>query len=55
MLGLQNTSTMTEDAAADEAAPRWLGRRWIDAEGNRWTELSLERLASDERFLAVNR
>lgn len=55
MLGLQNTSTMNEDTAADEPAPRWLGRRWVDAEGNRWTELSLERLAGDERFLAVNR
>lgn len=55
MLGLQNTSTMSEETAADETAPSWMGRRWIDAEGNRWTELSLERLASDERFLAVNR
>jgi len=33
----------------------WLGADWIDAEGRRWTELSLARLAADDRFLAVGR
>ncbi len=40
--------------AAGAASP-WLGRRWRDADGQCWTELSLARLASDERFLAVAR
>ncbi|KAA0209722.1 MAG: chemotaxis protein CheW [Burkholderiales bacterium] len=57
MLGLQNLSTMTEaEDDGDEAAGQpWLGRAWIDEQGHRWTELSLERLAGDERFLAVSR
>ena len=64
MLGLQGTATLTE-ADPDESneanemngasAPAWLGRKWVDAEGRRWTELRLEELAGDERFLAVNR
>ena len=55
MLGLQNPSNMTEQEPADAAGKPWLGRDWTDAQGHRWTELSLERLAGDERFLAVNR
>lgn len=55
MLGLQNTAAMTEAGGGDESAPAWLGRDWVDGEGRRWTELKLEQLAGDERFLAVNR
>lgn len=64
MLGLQGTATLTEadPGETNEAnktngtsAPAWLGRNWVDAEGRRWTELRLEELAGDERFLAVNR
>lgn len=33
----------------------WRGRSWLDDEGERWDELSLEALAVSERFLAVNR
>ncbi len=55
MLGLQNTTTMSEQAPPDESGQPWLGRQWVDADGHRWTELSLERLAGDERFLAVSR
>lgn len=55
MLGLQNTSTMSEETTDEPAGQPWLGRQWVDPDGNRWTELSLERLASDERFLAVSR
>ncbi|GMV00803.1 MAG: chemotaxis protein CheW [Burkholderiaceae bacterium] len=57
MLGLQNLSAMTAaaDDPADDAARPWLGREWLDVQGHRWTELSLERLAGDERFLAVSR
>ncbi len=56
MLGLQNDATLTETESEDAASePEWLGRHWRDAEGRRWTELLLEDLASDERFLAVNR
>ena len=46
---------MTEAAAGDEPKPSWLGRHWVDGESHRWTELRLEELAGDERFLAVNR
>ncbi len=61
MLGLQGTATLTEAQATEPletngtTAPAWLGRDWIDGDGRRWTELKLEELAGDERFLAVNR
>ncbi len=57
MLGLQNLSGMAEaeDDSAEDAGHPWLGREWVDEQGHRWTELSLERLAGDERFLAVSR
>ncbi len=57
MLGLQSVSAMSEDESESDAtgARPWLGRRWVDAQGDRWTELSLERLAGDTRFLAVSR
>jgi twitching motility protein PilI len=47
------------NSAAMESAggerPAWLGADWIDAEGRLWTELSLARLAVDDRFMAVAR
>lgn len=56
MLGLQNDTTLTQaEPERESPAPAWLGRDWLDAEGRRWTELRLEALAGDERFLAVNR
>ncbi len=57
MLGLQNVSTMAgaEDDPAEGAGHPWLGREWIDEQGHRWTELSLERLAGNARFLGVSR
>jgi len=55
MLGLQNVSTMTEDESTGSSGQPWLGRGWVDEQGKHWTELSLERLAGDERFLAVSR
>ncbi len=55
MLGLQNDTTLTETESDEADTPAWLGREWRDAEGRRWTELRLEELAGDERFLAVNR
>lgn len=58
MLGLQGTATLAEAQPTEPKgtpAPAWLGRDWIDADGRRWTELKLEELAGDERFLAVNR
>src|SRR5690606_222314 len=58
MLGLQNVETM-KPADSTEAAggerPAWLGADWVDAEGRLWTELSLARLAVDDRFMAVAR
>lgn len=55
MLGLQNVSAMAEDESTGASGQPWLGRGWVDEQGNHWTELSLERLAADERFLAVSR
>jgi hypothetical protein len=69
MLGLQNIVAMTPAGerqpasvaalaagpADGEPGPPWLGADWLDAEGRCWTELSLARLAADERFLAVAR
>jgi len=59
MLGLQNVEAMTPAEASAEAAtearPGWLGADWLDAEGRLWTELSLARLAVDDRFMTVAR
>ncbi len=56
MLGLQSPAAMVEELENDDggAAP-WRGAQWTDAEGNRWTQLSLAALAGNERFLAVGR
>lgn len=36
-----------------EDAP-WVGRRWIDPDGQSWRELRLSALAEDERFLSAS-
>ena len=58
MLGLKNVEAMEPVAVADHAGaaattPAWLGSAWQDADGQRWTELSLGRLVADDRFMAV--
>jgi twitching motility protein PilI len=64
MLGLRNTASMkpVAEPVGDAAksfvgcAPRaWLGQVYVDAEGNRWRELSLARLAVDHDFLIIGR
>jgi twitching motility protein PilI len=62
MLGLRNIGSMrvAEDAGDDVAADGrarhdWIGCTFVDAEGNRWRELSLARLAASDRFLMVGR
>lgn len=40
---------------APEQAPAWAGRSLVDGEGRTWRELSLARLAADERFLCAGR
>jgi twitching motility protein PilI len=56
MLGLQNIEAMTPaPGQAEPGRPVWLGADWVDAEGRLWTELSLARLATDDRFMAVAR
>ena len=42
-------------ASAQAQAPAWAGRTLIDGEGRTWRELSLARLAADERFLCAGR
>lgn len=64
MLGLRNTASMKAvvepigDAANSFVgctARAWLGQVYVDAEGNRWRELSLARLAVDNDFLIIGR
>ncbi|MGE0315640.1 MAG: chemotaxis protein CheW [Lautropia sp.] len=67
MLGLRNTASMkplpAPGAAGEAAASQfadlvgrpWLGPCHIDAEGQRWRELSLSRLIRDPAFLSVAR
>jgi twitching motility protein PilI len=57
MLGLHNIGTMRADDTAPEqdATHPWRGRQLLDDQDRHWTELSLLRLVSDERFLMVNR
>lgn len=54
MLGLHDTSAWQPDPARAHWAP-WAGRCLVDPEGRPWYELSLVRLAGDERFVAVAR
>jgi twitching motility protein PilI len=44
-----------EQVSAPDQAPAWAGRTLIDGEGRTWRELSLARLAADERFLCAGR
>jgi twitching motility protein PilI len=58
MLGLRNVGAMKvadDDAGGGPAAPEWVGRTLVDADGQRWQELSLARLAASDRFLMVGR
>ena len=54
MLGLSDPSDWRVDDSAPHGAP-WVGRCLVDPEGRTWHELSLARLASDERFLSAAR
>lgn len=51
------SSDEPEDRSADclPMGTPWAGRRLVDAEGRVWQELSLARLAADERFLSASR
>lgn len=51
-LGLRNTAGMTRLPGAADAAPWQLGR-YADGDGVEWTELSLEQLLAEPRFLRV--
>jgi twitching motility protein PilI len=64
MLGLRNVSSMrvADDGAGGDAADdgkparhEWIGATLVDADGHRWRELSLARLAAGDRFLMVGR
>lgn len=56
-----SASSGSPDEPEGESADRlpagapWAGRRLVDAEGRVWQELSLARLAADERFLSASR
>ncbi len=61
MLGLRNVASMRiEDDAADDGfgargRPEWVGRALVDADGHRWYELDLAKLAAGSAFLMVGR
>jgi twitching motility protein PilI len=61
MLGLRNVASMQiDDDPAAEAfgpggRPEWVGRTLVDADGQRWFELDLARLAAGNAFLLVGR
>lgn len=62
MLGLRNVASMRIDdtAGGDEGfgaagRPDWVGRTLLDADGQRWHELDLGRLAAGSAFLMVGR
>ena len=54
MLGLNDASGWRHEPSADLPLA-WAGRCLVDPDGREWHELSLARLAADERFLAVAR
>lgn len=57
MLGLHDTAAMQAEPAREDAGERapWIGATWIDAQGQRWRELVLERLCTSPAFLAIGR
>lgn len=63
MLGLRNVVSMREvdgtddvpDAFGPDGRPDWVGRTLVDADGQRWHELDLARLAAGSAFLMVGR
>ena len=61
MLGLRNVASMRIDEGASDdgfgapGRPEWIGRTLVDADGHRWHELDLARLAAGSAFLMVGR
>jgi twitching motility protein PilI len=56
MLGLHDPGGWREpEGEADVPDGTWVGRALVDGEGRAWHELSLARLAGDERFLSAGR
>lgn len=51
-LGLRNVAGMEHAARAADDAP-WLLARYIDGDGVEWTEINLEHLLAEPRFLRV--
>ena len=50
VLGLRNITELAP-GVAPESAPAWFGECWIDAEGMRFQEIDLRKLAHDPAFL----
>jgi twitching motility protein PilI len=60
MFGLRNVAAMheadsIETPGHDLGHAHWVGRTFIDAEGQRWHELDLSRLAASSEFLMAGR
>jgi len=52
VLGLRNLAELAP-AAPPVDAPAWYGQQWVDANGGKWQEIDLTRLARDPSFLQV--
>lgn len=52
VLGLHNPRQMTHEPSS-ENTPSWIRSYWHDAAGQTWSELDIERLITDSRFLEV--
>jgi hypothetical protein len=62
MMGLRNVSSMRSDDTdsayepfGSAGQPEWVGNALLDADGNRWYELDLAKLAAGSDFLLVGR
>jgi twitching motility protein PilI len=62
MMGLRNVSSMRSDDTdsayspfGSAGQPEWVGCALLDADGNRWYELDLAKLAAGSDFLLVGR
>ena len=52
VMGLRNLSDLSRETSP-EGQPAWCGTSWRDAQGGRWQELDLVKLAEDPAFLRV--
>ena len=52
--GLRHVDAFSGSEPAPEGAPPYYGHRYVDAEGGRWQEINLQRLAQLPEFLSIS-